>query len=204
MPLIVPIVEGHGEVDAVPLLLRRILDQRQWWDWSVAHPKRVGNLGNLKKRLKDFIRYARLEKNCQAILILLDLDDGCPAYEARALAAQVRQLHLRCPVAIVLAHREYEAWFLASLDTLAGSHDLPADLVFEGDVESIRDAKGWLTAHKPAGRAYRPAVEQASFTSLMDLDLAQRRSRSFRRLCHALEELIQAAQDSQVQRRVTP
>jgi hypothetical protein len=203
MPRIVPIVEGHGEIDAVPLLLRKILGQRQWWDWSVALPKRVGNLGNLKKRLDDFIQYAQKEKDCGAILILLDLDDGCPADEARALAARVRQLPLRCPVAIVLAHREYEAWFLASLDTIAGSHDLPADLTFEGDVERIRGVKEWLTAQKPAGQAYKPAVEQTSFTSLIDLDLARQRSRSFRRLCHALEELV-SCQDPRVQRRVTP
>ncbi len=203
MPRIVPIVEGPGDIDAVPTLLHRILRHRQWWNWSVAPPKRAGNLGNLKKRLDDFIQYAHKEKDCQAILILLDLDDGCPANEARALAARVRQLHLRCPVAIVLAHREYEAWFLASLATIAGSHGLSADLTFEGDVERIRGVKEWLTAQKPAGQAYKPALEQTSFTNLIDLDLAQGRSRSFRRLCHALEELV-SCQDPRVQRRVTP
>jgi hypothetical protein len=197
-------VEGHGEVDAVPLLLRRILRHHQWWNWSVALPKRAGSLGRLRKRLDDFIRYAHKEKDCKAILILLDLDDGCPAKEARDLAEQARKLNPRCPVAIVLAHREYETWFLASLDTIAGSHNLPSDLTFEGNVEDKRGAKEWLTAQMPAGQAYKPAVEQASFTGLIDLDLAQQRSRSFRRLCHALEELIQAAQDSQVQGRVTP
>ena len=158
----------------------------------------------MRKRLDDFVRYAYKEKDCGAILIILDLDDGCPADEARALAEKVRKLNPRCPVAIVLAHREYETWFLASLDTIAGSHNLPPDLTFEGNIEDKRGAKEWLTAHMPAGQAYKPHVDQASFTHLIDLDLARQRSRSFRRLCHAIKELVQIADAPQVPGRVTP
>ena len=111
MPRLVPIVEGYGDLEAVPLLLRRILLDRHWSHWSVAAPKRAGSLAALKKNLGQFIQYAQLEKDCGGILVLLDLDDGCPKKEAYTLAAQVHQLHPRYPVAVVLVHREYETWF---------------------------------------------------------------------------------------------
>jgi len=119
MPCIVPIVEGQGERDSVPLLLRRILYRHQLWHWSATRPILAGNLHRLKKKLAEFIAYARKKKDCGGILILLDLDDGCPAEEAANLAEQVRGLHLHSPVAIVFAHREYEAWFLPNMDTIA-------------------------------------------------------------------------------------
>jgi len=58
------------------------------------------------------------------------LDDGCPAEEAAELAEQVRGLYLRSPVAIVFAHREYEAWFLASMEVIARNNAdrFPANL----------------------------------------------------------------------------
>jgi len=39
--VIVPIVEGQSEVMAVPVLLRRLLSERQRYDVMVARPVRV-------------------------------------------------------------------------------------------------------------------------------------------------------------------
>ncbi len=49
---IVPIVEGQGDMMAVPVLLRRILWHHEWWHWTVGQPKRAGGLGALRKRLE--------------------------------------------------------------------------------------------------------------------------------------------------------
>ncbi len=81
MPVLVPIVEGDGEVAAVPLLLRNILHYHALCDWRVVRPKRVGSLHALKKNLERFIYLALHEEACGAILILLNLDDGCPREE---------------------------------------------------------------------------------------------------------------------------
>lgn len=192
MPRISLIVEGDGEVDAVPSLLTKILRTEQMWDWFADdRPIRVGNPHNLKRKLEQYLRLAAGRKDCAGILILLDLDEGCPVHEARALADQVRELQLPYPVAIVLAYREYETWFLASLDTVVGQGDLPAGLVYQGDVEARRGVKEWLQAQMPAGRGYKETVDQRRFTALIDLDLAAQRSRSFRRLLDAVEELVQ-------------
>lgn len=191
-------------MEAVPLLLRMILQHHQWFDWSVAPPKKARGLSALKRKLGSFIRYAEKERDCSGILILLDLDDGCPKHEARDLAEQARQLRSSSPIAVAFAHREYEAWFLASLATIAGSYGLPPDLVYNGDVEGRRGVKEWLTRQMPRGQSYKETIHQAKFTSRIDLDHARRRSRSFRRLCHAVEQLVQAADIHRARGYVTP
>lgn len=57
MPKIVPIVEGDGDVEAVPVLLRRILEHLGLSHWDVAHAKKAGSLPVLTKRLQEFLRY---------------------------------------------------------------------------------------------------------------------------------------------------
>ena len=206
MPKIVPIVEGEGDVKAVPILLRRVLHNvLQQYGWDVAHPKKAHSLSALRKKLDKYLLYAAIEKDAQAILILLDLDDGCPAVEARQLANDIRALSPKLPVAIVLAHCEYEAWFLASVDTIAQGekgqqyHFSPAFLqkpTPPSNIESIRDAKGWLSRHMTPGYRYKETLHQPSMTVLIDLNLATHRSRSLRRLLHAVELLVQHAKQS--------
>jgi len=192
MPCIVPIVEGHGEKVAVPLLLRRILSSYEMWQWTVARPIQVGNLNKLKMKLPSFIKYALKYKDCAGILILLDLDDGCPAMENKNLSKLLHNLHLTCPVPVVFAHREYEAWFLASIETIASdkNNKFPQNLIFTKDVESKRGVKEWLSSQLPHGYSYKPTVDQARLTNLIDIRIAHKRSRSFRRLCHAIEQIV--------------
>lgn len=42
------------------------------------------------------------------------------------------------------------------------------------------------------GIGYRPVRDQAAYTRKLDLNLARQRSRSFRRLYHAIEEIVTA------------
>jgi len=193
MPCIVPIVEGHGEKEAVPLLLRRILTFQEVWHWTVARPIQVGNLNKLKMKLPSFIKYALKYKDCAGILILLDLDDECPAVENKNLSKQINNLYLNCPAPVVFAHREYEAWFLASIEAIARDKNniFPQTLVYEKDVESKRGVKEWLSSQLPPGFSYKPTIDQARFTNLIDIHVAQQKSRSFRRLCHAVEQIVQ-------------
>ena len=104
----------------------------------------------------------------------------------------IRSLNLAPPVAVVFAYREYEAWFLATLSSIAGHYDLPSDVVYEGDVEAKRNVKGWLKAQMRQGIGYNPVIHQKKFTSLIDLEVAYEQSRSFRRLYDAIVELLDA------------
>jgi len=192
MPKIVPIVEGDGELDAIPVLLRRILHETfQVFDWEVGRPKKAHSLPAFKKRLSDFIRYAEMEPEATHILVVMDLDDGCPKEEVRRLTEEIRQASPQMPVLVVLAHREYEAWFLASLPSLAGKDNLPQNTFFEGNVENIRGVKAWLTRQMPPGKTYKETTHQAAWSAKMDIGGATlQRSRSFRRLVHAVEEIL--------------
>lgn len=197
MPKIIPIVEGYGEINAVPILIRRILQERfQRYDWSVGVPKRAHGLPILRQELEKYISYAEKEEDIAGILILLDLDDGCPKDKALSLAAAVRGLYHHVPVAIVLAHREYEAWFLASIESLKEQYELPSEITAPPDAESIRGAKQWITDHMPPGRIYKETTHQPAMSALFDLDLAASRSRSFRRLVSAIAQILNASEDS--------
>lgn len=193
MRQIVPIVESYGDVQAVPFLLRRILQERfQVFDWQVARPKKADSLAAFTNKLSNFLQYAFLEPSCGAVLILFDLDDGCPKESASQLAQRLRAEYCRAPVAVVLAHREFESWFLASAETLAGKFDLSEALTYPDEVEIRRDAKGWLTEQMPPGMTYKETFHQEKMVARLDLALAYQRSRSFRRLVHALEQIIRA------------
>ena len=56
-------------------------------------------------------------------------------------------------------------------------------------VEVQGNPKGWISRKMPRDRSYKPTSHQLALTELVDLELAHTNSRSFRRLCHALELL---------------
>ena len=88
-------------------------------------------------------------------------------------------------VSAVIANKEYEAWFLASIASLAGKRGLRNDLQPPGDAESIRDAKGWLGSRMLKG-GYHVITDQPAFTALFDMDQAHAASRSMRKMTAAV------------------
>ncbi|MEO6751543.1 MAG: DUF4276 family protein [Opitutus sp.] len=211
MGCLVPIVEGDGEISAVPILLRRFLAIRQRWDLDIARPKNAHGCGNLTKMggLEKFTELAFRERGCSGVLILMDADEDadCPMHMAQNFANRIKKHGARHPVAIVFARREYEAWFLASLETIAGQEiggrpGLPAGLVFDGDVEEIRGVKGWLSRQFPGSRIYKETEDQAPMSERIDFDLTAKKSRSFRRFCNAVDSLLSAISTGKPQ--VTP
>ena len=190
---IVPIVEGDGEVSAVPVLLRKIMEGLMRYDIEIARPKSANGRANLKKEggLERFIKYSWKEPDCSAIFILLDAEGECPLEIAREFSNRVESLGILFPVVIVIANRMYETWFLASMKSIAGQLDLPENLQPPEDVEAVGNPKAWINRHFPRGRAYKETQDQVAMTHLIEIDLA-RRSRSFQRLVHAIEQLLQA------------
>lgn len=201
---IVPIVEGDGEITAVPALLYRLLREADASDFQVATPKNAHGAGNLTKKdgVEKFVQYAWLEPGCVGVIIVLDGDSSrCAMTLATGLAKRVRKLNVTKPVAVVVANREYEAWFLASLPSIAGKQIsdalcFPAEVTLNCEPEAVRNVKGWITRQLPSGKAYKETEHQLSMSRLIDLELARRNSRSFRRLCNALRQLIAAAENA--------
>ena len=126
------------------------------------------------------------------ILVLLDADRDCPAWLAPQLVERAARARPDRDVRVVLAKVEYEAWFLAAAESLAGRAGIDETLDPPDDPEAVRDAKGWLSARMPPGRRYRETLHQASFSNMFDLDLA-RAAPSFDKLWRDVGSLIRAA-----------
>jgi hypothetical protein len=176
------LVEGHGEVRAVPALLRRLAQHRDIWHLRVPTPQRVprSRLVNRGELVTQVQAIARRVPGPGGVLVLLDADDDCPAKLGVDLQAQAQAARPDKKVAVVLANKEFEAWFLASAGSLAAGFEPPPE------PEAIRDAKGWL-AHR---MRYRETVDQARLAAQFDLTAARQNARSFDKFCRAVEWLL--------------
>ena len=192
MVFIAPIVEGHGEVDALPALLHRIqLSIPSAQTLQINAPIRVKS-GSFLNKHDDFQRHVVLAASKAAarqgsVLILLDCDDDCPAALGPRLLRDAISVRDDVPIFVALAHREYETWFLAAARSLRGAAGLPDNLDPPPDPASLRNAKGWLAERMPDG--YDPIRHQRVFTRSMDLDQA-RSTQSFDRLYRYVARLL--------------
>jgi hypothetical protein len=180
------VVEGKGEVEALPVLVRWIaerVDPSLYVD--IPRPVTI-------KRSRLDPRFGELERGVQlavqniqgqgGVLVVLDSEGECPAQLGPALLQRVVQARGDLPRAVVLAHREFEAWFLAAAASLGGKRDLANDLQPPPDPEAVPGAKEWLRRHLPPNRKYSETTDQPALTAVFDLEAARQRSDSFDKL----------------------
>lgn len=185
-----PIVEGQGDAAAAPILLRRLAAEAEAWTVRIAKPhRRRRNQLARKADLQRAVRVAMLTADCAGVLVLCDADDDCPRERAPALEAWAREAAGHVPCAVVMANREYEAWFLASIDSLRGRKGVRADAAAHPEPETPRDAKRELK-ERMRHRRYLETVHQEQLTAIFDLAAAHRRCRSFRKLVSAFGSLL--------------
>ena len=186
------VVEGHGEVAALPLLIRRILaDSCPGKFANVYQPirKSRGSL-LLPDELEKAVELAARRVNREgAIIILLDSDGEPPCQLGPQLLNRAHRAAASIPVRVVLAHCEWEAWYLAAAASLAGQRGLKAPLSPPSDPEAIRGAKEWLTKNMTPGKKYSPAIDQPAFAATFDLEAA-RAAPSFAKLCRDILSLF--------------
>lgn len=189
--MILPIVEGYGEVASVPILIRRIVAHYAPDIYvDVGRPIRDSRSGLVKpggvERIVELA--ARQTQPADGILILLDADDDCPREIAEALLARARTARPDRAIAVVIANREYEAWFLAAATSLQGKRGLADKMQPPPNPEAIRDAKDWLAHQAAQGLSYRATIHQPALTQISDLEQAYA-ARSFRKLVKDVLEL---------------
>jgi len=182
-------------VAAVPLLLRRIgheIDDSRGLD--IRKPLRVKRDKVVKPgELERYVELAaRRAGPGGSVLVLLDADDDCPAELGRRLAKRAAEGRPGLVISVVLAKREFEAWFLASAVSLRNRRGLGADLDPPHAPEAIRDAKGWLQERRVDGFAYSPTTDQPALVAVMDLQLARANAPSLDKLWRDLERLMGA------------
>ena len=213
-------VEGPGDQAAAPVLVKKLLTEIGGWDalrlgndlpWKVGGVESVtkGNGAEWQQKL----RAVHKQKDLGAVLLLLDGDHEsirketfCPVVFARRLAEQAREAGggTQFSVACAFALREYESWFIACADRLAGQRlpdnregmrgkTTPPSPSIDLERGHIRDAKKWVGTQMLSG--YKPTTDQKPLTELMvaHLDAVRARPmRSFLRLERAVSELVDA------------
>ena len=199
MPAIVPIVEGLAEVEAVPVLFRRILSRYDFHTISIARPFRVKRYSIVRAdELERAVSLAASDRpNAAAVVIVLDSDDDCPARLGPDLLQRARTA-TNLPVAVILAHRELECWFLGAKESLRGTRGIRLDGNAPPEPESIRGAKERLTQNMIAHHRYLPVDDQATLAETMDLGQAEARCPSFARLVQKLHLLCRTILPDQV------
>ena len=193
------IVEGHGDVVAVPLLIRRIAAELHP-DLVIETPRPIRVQRNQVVQADRFEQ--RVELAAQriggqgAIFIILDADDACPAQLGPELLNQASQTRSDLPIAVVLAKYEFEAWFLASAESLRGQRGLRDNIQPPNDPETIRGAKEWLTHRMEGSRTYSETHDQPALAALFDIDKARQVDsfdKCYREIVRLLEELQKAS-----------
>ena len=199
MPVkIVCIVEGHGDVKAVPILIRRIATDLYPELTIRTYPTRIPRtklvkVNSLERTIELMVR--RIGRQ-GAIFIILDSDDDCPAKLGPELLQQAVNVRSDLPIAVVLAKREFEAWFLAAAESLRGQRGLKNDLQSPSNPEGIRDAKGWLSSQMEGNITYDERNDQPAFTARFDFKQA-RHADSFDKCYRDIVRLLRELQDNE-------
>ncbi|MCY2968553.1 MAG: DUF4276 family protein [Planctomycetota bacterium] len=196
---VAPIVEGHGEVDSVPLLLNRI-GSELFTDVHIQSCRPIfqprGRLINPNdSSLSNAIQFAisRLDAvppdASRLVLLLVDADDDSPCRLGPQLLKRCRDVRPDRPIACVVANPEFETWFVAAAASLTALLTEIDDADIPIAPEMTRNKKKWTLDRSRTGN-YAPAIDQRKFTSKMDLKLCRSRSPSFDKLCRELERAI--------------
>ncbi len=173
------LVEGHGEVNAVVNLLTRLWRDLGLPDANWAQPIRPRRI-TTDDGVRQACEQVRGKPDAEMLLLIRDSDDGCPHNDAPRLARVIHEMHLPIPAAVVLAYREYESLFLASLSTIRGQElvgpsgvkrpGITRSAAYNADPSARRDAKGWLSMNMPKGRIYKETLDQLPLTRLVDFE----------------------------------
>ena len=161
-----PIVEGHGDVKALPVLLRRLVQEAHVAALSIGRPIRRPRSKLVKKEgVQQAVRLALLQPECGAVLVLFDGESDCPADLGPTVQTWATAAADGTPCQVVLAHREYEAWFLAAIESLRGRRGVLIDAARHPDPERHRGAKEQLESrmqHTRRRATWKPRINRRS------------------------------------------
>lgn len=168
------VVEGKGDINAMPLLLRRYMESTGDYRDLIGKPIPLHGRGNAtgKDGIERYAATSEIRPGCVGVLVVLDADDDCAAQFGPSLRARAEGA-VASPVRVVLAERNFEDWLYASIETLSIGQSRsysPGASGLGAIVELLRSRK------------YAKATWQARLTSQMDIGLAAGRSRSLARL----------------------
>lgn len=193
--IIQAVVEGHGEVASIPVLLRRLAIIGSIYDLQVLTPIRYGRDAIVHgPALGQAVGLAR-SRNADWLLVLFDADDDCPVEVASTVADRLAEVAPDIEGCVVVAQREYEAWFLGAIESLRGRRDIAIDAASDPNPEGWRGAKEEVTRRMAGSRAYASRADQPALTAIFAMEDAYRTCRSFRRMISAFGQMAGLSKD---------
>lgn len=173
------VVEGPGDRNALPVLLRKHLHGEGEYRDVLGKPVATNGRDKALKvnGIEGFALAAALRPGCVGVLVVLDGEGDCVADLGPSLLERVGNA-VGKPVRIALADCDFESWLFASAETL----DL--ELVFSEDIVGQGAIKEAL---KPA--KYVKPTWQPRLTHRMEIGRAAQRSDSLRRMLARFDEL---------------
>lgn len=189
------IFTGHGELEALPILLRRIAGEIDP-GLNVHIVRRIRAQEDRLRKPGELERCVSLAGNHLggdgAVLVVMDADwpEACPAKDGPDFLKRAQAERSDVPIAVVLAKCEFEAWFLAAAESIAGVGGLSDALIPPDDPESIRGAKEWLSQHMPSSKCYKEVIDQPAMAAKFDMVAAAQASPSFAKFRRDAERLL--------------
>jgi hypothetical protein len=188
-----PVVEGHGEVESVGILLRRVWTELLHQEYvEVLHPHRVPRskivkADEIRRAIELGRRKLEVARNVERrmVLVLLDADDDVPCVLAPQIQGSIGSPGI--DVSIVIANAEYETWFVGAAESLEDLLLLPDPPPTAPEVDRCR--KRWIEV-RMRSRQYSETVDQPRLTARMDPALCRDRCPSFDKLCRELQARI--------------
>jgi hypothetical protein len=210
MKRLVLLVEGDGDVQALPSLVGTLLAQLpeplQGQLFPDNAPLRIGGIhritGNRQKDLVRHLRNAAKRFKFGAALLILDGDTDrvegqsfCAVNLARTLAQRsaAAGAGTNFSFAAVFLRQEYESLLLAAANQLPGLG--PGVVIPPKPEEAPRDAKRWL--HENLADGYNPTDRQLELTRAVKDWSPVEPLKCFQRLKHAISELADAVSSRQ-------
>jgi hypothetical protein len=187
---IVPIVEGEGELLAVPALLSRLIYELFIFDVFVDSAKFCTKSQMIKREfVGKFVTHTK-NINGDAVIFIFDADKLCARNIVPHMLEWAKEFRSDLPCGVVMARREYEVWFMASMESmrgieLGGDKKIPDDFSYAFSVEEISSPKSRFEVF-----GYKEATHQQALTSKIDFQLAYLRSSSFRKLVREVVRVL--------------
>lgn len=186
------IVEGHGDTTAYPKLISKIAVHHGLAPPIFKNPLRITKSKLLKPgELERAVELAtRSMSPTGRILIVIDVDDDCPATMGPELLERANRTRAQTLKAVTLAKYEFENWFIAGVSGLIQARLIQPETRRPDDPESIRNAKKWISSRMINRYGYAETLNQAAMASALDIDEVRKYSRSFDKLCRSVQALL--------------
>jgi hypothetical protein len=113
------------------------------------------------------------------------------------LLKRIGDAHGDLSASVILAKREFEGWFLGSLESLRGVRGIIDDVVSPSHPEEISGAKERMSQFMAGNRTYVAIDDQPALASKFDLNLARNKCPSFDKFRRDFERLISITSGTQ-------